>query len=49
MQIKLANYDIKDLLQDLKPNVTLLNKEKCATATVTIIHKQRRLINPNGN
>ena len=26
MQIKLANYAIEDLLQDFKPNFTLLNE-----------------------
>ena len=26
MQIKMANFPIKDLLQDFKPNLTLLNK-----------------------
>ena len=43
MQIKVANYAI-DLLQDVKPNITLLNEILYTTATVispvTITHKQ---------
>ena len=44
MHMKLANYTIKDLLQDFKPNLTLLNKIIYATATIinarAITHKK---------
>ena len=38
-QTKLANYAIEDLLQDLKPNLKLLNEMIYATTSVTITLK----------